>query len=277
MRSANARSTAPPRSTSAPSGPRGSSSSASGTPSAASSSRSRSAGASRAVALEHRAGVVAAEPAEHELGEAAQAGRHRLAVAARQQQPDRLGAEPAGDEHERVDARAVDPLEVVDEAQQRLLLGGLRQHAEHARRREEAVARAVGRDAERRLQRAALGVRQPLEQRRQGPQQLVHAGERELRLRLDPFGAQHAEVRRRRRARVEQRGLASARDAADDQHPAGAGARGGKQLLERVELGPAADQSRLRCHRRAPSSLTALDGQRQSSGGRHHAGGVRRR
>ena len=115
------------------------------------------------VALEHRAGIVAAEPAEHELGEAVQAGGDRLAVARRQQQRDRLGAEPAGDEHERVDGRAVEPLEVVDHAQQRLLLRGLGEHAERAGRGEEAIAGAVGGDAERRLQRAALRGRQPLE------------------------------------------------------------------------------------------------------------------
>jgi hypothetical protein len=62
----------------------------------------------------------------------------------------------AGDEHQRVGRRPVDPLEIVDDAQQRPLLRRLGEQGERAGRGQEAVSSAVRREAERRLEGAPL-------------------------------------------------------------------------------------------------------------------------
>ena len=87
--------------------------------------------------------------------------------------------------------RPVERLSAVDDAQQRLLLGGFGQQPEHRERDEEAIGRRAVDQAEGRVQRVALRprkVREPIEHR---GADLVERGERELHLRLD---ASQAEV-----------------------------------------------------------------------------------
>jgi hypothetical protein len=74
-----------------------------------------------------------------------------------------LGEQPACHESERLHRRAVEPLGVVDEAQQGLFLGDLRQEAECRETHQEAVGSGSGHGTERDAQRALLGLRERVE------------------------------------------------------------------------------------------------------------------
>ena len=89
------------------------------------------------------------------------------------EQDDPLGAEPAAGEQQRLERAVVEPLAVVDERQQRLLLGGRGEQAQHARH--DGVAIAAGRLAERErpAQRGGLGRRDRVEPVEQRPEQLA--------------------------------------------------------------------------------------------------------
>ena len=120
-------------------------------------------------------------------------------------------------EHERLGGAGVEPVRVVDEAQQRLPLRRLGEQREHGERDEEPlVARAVG-EAERAAQRARLRRRQPVGVAEDRPQQLVQAGVRDLRLGLDAAPAEHAHARRQAARLLEQRRLADTRLPAEDE------------------------------------------------------------
>ena len=104
---------------------------------------------------QQRARVLVAEPFEPQLRQARQlALLARLADAEHDRH--RLGEQPARHEPEHLRRRLVEPLEVVHETQQRLLLGDLRQQAERRQADEEAVGRIAGREAERDPQRVLL-------------------------------------------------------------------------------------------------------------------------
>jgi hypothetical protein len=125
-----------------------------------SSSRPGSTASSRA-----RASVVA-EPPDRQLREPGERLPVRLPAAGladREHQGDRFRQEAARDERQHLRRGAVEPLRVVDEADERPLRGRVRQEAEHGQPHEEAVRRrpgAQGAQAERCRERLALGLRQ---------------------------------------------------------------------------------------------------------------------
>ena len=117
-----------------------------------------------------------ATPPSHRSGRAPQRPGHRLRL------------QPPRDEREDLRRGAVQPLLVIDQAHQRLLLGDLGEQAQHGEADEEAVRRRSGTEAERRAQRIALRHREPLELVEHRRQQLMQPGEGELHLRLDTGG-----------------------------------------------------------------------------------------
>jgi hypothetical protein len=81
---------------------------------------------------------------------------------------DRLGEQPPGDEAEHLGRGPVEPLHVVDHAEQRALGRDVGQQAEHGQRDQEAFGRAAVAGAEDRLQGRTLRrrqLRQPIEER----------------------------------------------------------------------------------------------------------------
>jgi hypothetical protein len=86
--------------------------------------------------LRRRLGPEALEP---ELRQAASLEAPRLTVARREEHHDALRLEPPRRKCERVSRRAVEPLRIVDHAQQRLLLGRLREEVEYRHADQEAV------------------------------------------------------------------------------------------------------------------------------------------
>ena len=71
---------------------------------------------------------------------------------------DLLGQETPGHEREHRRRGAVEPLSVVDQTEQRLVLGGLRQEAEDGKANEERIRRPSRAQAERNLESLALGI-----------------------------------------------------------------------------------------------------------------------
>ena len=98
--------------------------------------------------------------------------------------------QPTYGEHQGVGGRAVAPLDVVEQAEQRLFPPCLAEQAEETQRHEEAVRRAAGRHPERDLDRMRLRRGQRTGQRQQGAQQLMGRRIGELRLRLHAGAAQ---------------------------------------------------------------------------------------
>lgn len=185
--------------------------------------------------LEQRAGVAVAQTRDRSFGETLQ-GRVLARLARREHQGHRFGQEAARHERERLGRCLVEPLGVVDEADQRLLLRGVRQQAQHRQANQQAVGRLAGRESERRGECVALGawqVRQPFQQRYA---QLMQAGERDLHLGLragnphDPTPGAH------RRQVVQQRRLADARLTAQHEHTAAAA----PHVVQQTTQGPRA-------------------------------------
>ena len=184
-----------------------------------------------------------------------QAGERVAELARREDEHDPLGQEAASHEREHSRRGAVEPLRVVDDAQERLLLGGLRQQVEDREPDEERVRRPSGAEPERDLERLALRIGQALHELEARRAQLLQRREGELHLSLDPDRAGDAEVRRRLDRVLEQRGLADARLAVDHQHAAVTVARGLEQPLEHVALALPAEQLLAGCPRDHPGSM----------------------
>ena len=107
---------------------------------------------------------------------------------------------------------------------------------------QEALAADARRQPERRAQRRRLRLRQLVEPVERRPQQRVQAGERDLRLGLDPARPQHEHALRALDGVLEQRRLADPGRAGEHERLARAQPRGGQQLLDAGELGVSPDQ-----------------------------------
>ena len=126
----------------------------------------------------------------------------------REHQRHRFGEQSPGDEGQCLRGRPVEPLGVVDQTDQRLLIGGLGQQAEHGQPDEEAVGGGGGAETEGGGEGVTLGRGEPVEVVEHRRAQLVEPGERQLHLRLDACRPGDATRRRARRQHVEQRRLA---------------------------------------------------------------------
>ena len=138
----------------------------------------------------------------------------------------------------------IEPLGVIDEAQQRPLRGDLGQQAERGQGDQEAVGSSAGRQAQRDAQSGLLGLgkrAEPVEHRRA---ELMQPRERQLHLGLDAGDPRDAKAGRLPGAVVQERRLADARLAADDQHRALAAADVLQQPVERLTLAGAPQQER---------------------------------
>lgn len=154
-----------------------------------------------------------------------------------EQQRDALGPEPARRDQQGVQRGAVEPLQIVDHAQQRLLGGEFGEQPERGQPREQSVG-AAGRlaEPERALQRTPLRSRQGVQPVQAGRQQQAQPGEGEFGLVLDAGRPDHPEPVTGRRHRVLQHGrLADPRLAAQQQDPAATPAR---PVEQRVDGGP---------------------------------------
>ena len=109
--------------------------------------------------VQQPAGVVGDQALDHELRQSLElvlvAG-----LAQREHQSHPLRQQASRHERECLHGHLVEPLRVVDDADQRLLLGGVGQQAQDGQADQEAIRRRAGAQAERRVQRVALRDRQ---------------------------------------------------------------------------------------------------------------------
>ena len=111
----------------------------------------------------------------------------------------------------------VDPLHVVDDAEQRPLLGHLREQREYGQGNTVEIRGGVLAEPERALERGRLRSRDPLERAERGPEELVERRVRQPRLRLDPSGLERRHVAGFRSRLVQKRRLARPWLADDEQ------------------------------------------------------------
>ena len=192
--------------------------------------------------VQQQPGVVGREPLDQELRELLE---HVLVadVAHREHEPHPLGQESARHERERLRRHLVEPLRVVDDAHERLLLGGVGQEAQDRQADEEALRWRSAAQAERRAQRVALRARQRPETAEQGRAQRVQAGEGELHLGLDARRPDDLASPCSRRHVPQQGGLADARLAAENQHVTLARADTRDKSIEHAALADAVEQA----------------------------------
>lgn len=135
-------------------------------------------------------------------------GGARGPVADGEEHHDALRAQSARGEGQHVHRRPVDPLGVVDQAEQRPVGGGLRQHGEDREADGEAVPHLVRGEPEHRPQGVGLRRRQAVDEAQDGQEELVEAAVGELHLRLDALHPQHPGAAGLPGGPVEQGGLA---------------------------------------------------------------------
>ena len=188
-------------------------------------------------------GVAVAESLDGQLGEP---GEDVVATARARRAHDRdpLGEQAAGDETENLRGGVVEPLRVVDDADERLLLGDLGEQRQRGQPDEEAVRRGALRSVRTpsRAHRAAgrAGV-ESIQHRRA---ELMEPAVRQLHLRLDADGPRDVPAVDAVGQVVQQRALAHARLAPQDDDSTPPGERVGQELVERFALAPTSEQLR---------------------------------
>ena len=200
------------------------------------------------------AGVGSGQAAQPDLGQLRQSHLRRRLLS-RDDHGDGVGQEAAHHEAEDVRRLVVEPLCIVDHAQQGPALRRLRQQGEDGEAHQERVGRRAAELSERDLQCSPLWIGQPIGRRKQGEEQLVHAGEGQRPLRLDGHHADDLHVGCGVDDLLEEGGLAGTRVAPDDQRAADPGPHAVQQLVERLLLCAVTDQSHgpdRRTRRRAP-------------------------
>ena len=139
---------------------------------------------------EQRVGGGLVEAREPQRRKARRVERPERVVARGEEHGDAFGLDATRDEGERVGARAVQPLGVVDHAQHRRVGGRLGEQVQHGQRQQPAIGARDGSESERTPDRRTLGVGQEVDEVAHREQQPVQARERQLGLGLDAGAAQ---------------------------------------------------------------------------------------
>jgi hypothetical protein len=195
------------------------------------------------VVQQQRPGIAVTQSADGQLREA---GENVVADARarRAHQHDLLGEEAAGDEPEDLRGGTVEPLGVVDDAGQGLLLGDLGEQREGGQPDQEPVGGRADAPAEYRGEGVALGDGQPVEVVQHGRTQLVEAGVGQFHLRLHAHGPGDLPAVDPVGQVVQQGAFAYARLAAEDDDSARTGERVGQESVERRTLAVASEELR---------------------------------
>ncbi len=135
----------------------------------------------------------------------------RLAVPDRDQYRDGIGHQPADGEQQRLRARTIQPVGVIDHHHQRRILGVGREQAERGGADREPFLPGSGPQRQRALHRGRLGPRDLPQHRQRRADQLEQGCERYLGFRFDPPGPQQPHSGRLPGGVVEQRRLPDSR------------------------------------------------------------------
>ena len=160
-------------------------------------------------------------------------------------QPDRLVRHAPGDEAEHVGGSAVQPVRVVDQAQQRPLGRGLYEQPERRQRDEELGGRRAAAHPEGRGERVTARFRQTVEAVEQRAAELMQARERQIHLLLHADGAHDTAVGLPPGKTFQQRGLAGAAVTAQHERASVAAADVGDQAIQCPALTLASAQHRI--------------------------------
>jgi hypothetical protein len=206
-------------------------------------------------AVEEACRLGCAQPRERQLGQPGRVEMPRVTLARPDEHGDRIGLQAPGDEDERVGGGAVEPVRVVDHAEQWLRIGRRREQAEHGHRDDEAILDAVRGQAEGAAQGGSLDVGELVGEVEDGPQHLVQSGERQLGLGLDAGAREHAHPPGACHGALQQRGLADARLAAQDEDAAARAPGPVEQAVDRraLALSPQQHAPTLRRPTRGPN------------------------
>ena len=189
--------------------------------------------------VQQRAGIRLLEALNHQLR---QSGHVVRRLPRREDQSDRFRLQATGGEPESLRGRAIQPLLVIHQADQRPLRRHLGQQAQRGQSDQEPVGCRAGTDAERRPQGITLRNWQLIDVIQHRRAHLLQSGERQLHLRLDTCRAGHPAARRRVGDVVQQRRLAHPRLAAQHQRPALTDADSADQVIEHPALAASARQ-----------------------------------
>ena len=159
---------------------RGTSSRASGMPRVSATIRSRTRGS---IPPDHHGfqqvpSVAVGEAPDHQFGQPGQ--RLCAAVAGREDHRDRLGQQAPRNEGKRLHRHLVEPLRVIDDAEQGLIVGGCGHQAQHRQPDQETVRRCPDAAAKGDVQCLALWFRKFIKVIQQRCAQLLQSGEGEL-------------------------------------------------------------------------------------------------
>ena len=176
-------------------------------------------------------------------------------------QPHRLGQQPPPHEAEHLSGGLIQPLHVIDDAQQRTLLGGLCQQVQRRQRHQKRFRGLPGRQTQCHTQRLTLGFDQRVQAREHRRAKVVQPSEGQLHLRLDAHAPRHPEARRPLGHVPQQRRLADPRLPAQHQHGAAPTTHPIQQPVQRRALASPPIQRRQRvrvamaiAHQQPPSS-----------------------
>ena len=165
---------------------------------------------------------------------------------------DPLGEQAPADEPEDLRGGLVEPLRIVDDADERLLLGDLGEQRQRGEPDQEPVGRRAGTAAEHGRERVTLGDGQPVEVIQHGSAELMEAAVGQLHLRLDADGSRDAPADDTVGQVAQQRALAHARLSPQHRDATLTGERAGQEAVERLTFGTTSDEP----HPRPPGELS---------------------
>ncbi|HET7136559.1 MAG TPA: hypothetical protein VFJ25_11615, partial [Casimicrobiaceae bacterium] len=162
-----------------------------------------------------------------------------MRIAHGEHEADALGEQPARDERERLGRHAVEPVRIVDDAEDRLIFRAFGEQAEHGEADEKTIRRLTGVQTERSAERVALRRGELFEAAEHWRAQCMQTCERELRLRLDTGGAKDRATLRAGRHELQERALPGPGFAAQNKHTALARANSCDERRERAAFADA--------------------------------------
>jgi len=192
--------------------------------------------------LQQRAGIGVIQARENELRKSRQLP-YFDGFTQREDHGNRFRQEAACDERQCLRRGPVEPLRIIDQADERPFLGHHGEQPEHREADREAIRHRPGAQPECRAQRVALRAWQARQAVQHGRAQLMQDGERQFHLALNARRPHNAAVRRALLHVVQQDSFADARLAAQDQHPALTGPHLSEQPVKRRLLSSPATQS----------------------------------
>lgn len=211
--------------------------------------------------------IICVQPPEPDFRDAGKIHRALRRLAKREEHGQAFRVQAAGDEGECLSGLEVEPLCVVDDAEQRLLLGGACKQREGGEGDLKPLRCWAHSKAEGHAQRIALWRGKPINARQEWNDQLVEAGKADVGFGLDAKSPGDSEITGCVDGVIKECGLSDSGLAADDQRTTRATANGFQEGVNRGQLANTPNQlarshnsALYRCARKSAIGLTTLAG-----------------